>query len=101
MTPREQIETEIRELLATETRTTVLSNQLFQQGTGSFARLGTTEAERRELVQTELFRAAQARVRELQSRDAEALRAASEVVQEQLPDTKVRLSLDAPTHAAS
>jgi hypothetical protein len=53
MTAKEQIETEIRELLATETRTTVLSNRLFQQGTGLFAQLATTEDERRALVQTE------------------------------------------------
>jgi hypothetical protein len=102
MIPHEQIETEIRQLLATETRTTVLSNKLFQQGAGLFAQLATTEEERRELVKTELFRTAQARVRELQYRDAEALREAHRVLQERLPDTTdARLSLDFPTQAAS
>ena len=101
MTEREQIEAEIRELLATETRAIVLSNKLFQQGTGLFARLGTTEEERRAIIQNELFSTAQARVREIQYRDADALREAVEVLNEKLPDTDVRLSLDAPARAAS
>jgi hypothetical protein len=71
---RDQIESEIHHLLATETRTTVLSNRLFQQGTGLFARLATTDAEWREVVGSELFRAAQKRVRDLQYRDAAILR---------------------------
>ncbi|MBN9120896.1 MAG: hypothetical protein J0I06_17385 [Planctomycetes bacterium] len=101
MTEREQIEAEIRQLLATETRTTVLSNKLFQQGTGLFGKLAVTEDERRALVRSELFREAQARVRELQYRDADALREAVKVLNEQLPDTDVRLSLDVPIRAAS
>jgi hypothetical protein len=100
-TERERIETEIRDLLATETRTTVLSNKLFQQGTGLFARLAATEDERRALVQTELFRTAQNRVRDLQYRDAEALREAVKVLQERLPHTELRVTLDAPVRAAS
>lgn len=75
MLTREQIEAEIRCLLKTEERTTVLSNKLFQQGTGLFAQLATTEDERRALVRSELFRTAQARVRALQYRDADALNA--------------------------
>lgn len=101
MPDRERIETEIRELLTTETRTTVLSNKLFQQGTGLFAQIGTALEERREIVTSELFRAAQARVRELQYRDAEALRKAAQVLSEQLPNTDFRLTLDAPTPTAS
>jgi hypothetical protein len=75
MATRDQIEDEIRRLLATEERTTVLSNKLFQQGTGLFAQLAVTEDERRALVRSELFRTAQARVRSLQYRDADALNA--------------------------
>jgi hypothetical protein len=71
---RDQIESEIKQLLATETRTTVLSNRLFQQGTGLFTRLAATEAEWRQVVGSELFRAAQQRVRDLQYRDAASLR---------------------------
>ena len=76
--------------------------KLFQQGTGLFGKLAATEEERRALVQTELFRTAQKRVRELQYRDADALHAAAKVVREHLPDTEVQLSLSSPpTRAAS
>lgn len=78
MIDRAAIEAEIRRLLATETRTTVLSNKLFQQGTGLFGQLAATEDERRALVGTDLFRQAQARVRALQYRDGDALRRAAE-----------------------
>jgi hypothetical protein len=101
MTTREQIEAEVRHLLATETRTTVLSNKLFQQGTGLFAQLAATEEERRALVQTELFRTALARVRELEYRDADALREAAKVLAKRLHDTDFRLTLDSPAPAAS
>jgi hypothetical protein len=98
---REQAEAEIRHLLATETRTTVLSNKLFQQGTGLFARLWTTEDEKRAVMASELFRDALNRVRDLQYRDAEALREASRVLSEKLPDTEFRLTLDSTPRAAS
>ena len=101
MTNHDQTEAEIRGLLATETRTTVLSNKLFQQGTGLFAKLAATEDERRVLVRSELFRAAQGRVRDLQYRDADALREAVELLNERLPDTDVRLTLGAPVRSAS
>ncbi len=101
MTDRDTVEAEIRLLLTTETRTTVLSNKLFQQGTGLFARLAETEDERRVLVRSELFRAAQGRVRDLQYRDIEALREAMKVLNERLPDMDVRLTLDAPVRSAS
>lgn len=73
MTDREQIESEIRSLLTLEERATVLSNKLFSPPHGLFCRLGTTEAERREIGRGELFRQAQRRVRELQYRDADRL----------------------------
>ena len=93
MDTREQIEAEIRGLLSAETRTTVLSNKLFQQGTGLFARLAETEEERRALVRTDLFRAAQRRVRDLQHRDAEALRETVRVLRGSLPDDGVQLGI--------
>lgn len=46
MTEREQIEREIREVLARETQAVPLSNRLFRPD-GLFSRLATTEAERR------------------------------------------------------
>lgn len=73
MTDHQQIEAEIRSLLQTETRATVLSNKLFSPPNGLFCRLGPTEAERREIGRGELFRLAQKRVRELQYRDADRL----------------------------
>ena len=73
MTGREQIEAEIRTLLQTETRATILSNKLFSPPDGLFCRMGATEAERRESGRGELFRLAQKRVRELQYRDADQL----------------------------
>jgi hypothetical protein len=101
MSDREQIEAEIRHLLATETRTTVLSNKLFQQGTGLFGRLWSTEEEKQAVIGSELFRTAMARVRELQYRDAAALSEAAKVLQERLPGTDLRLTLDSPTRASS
>jgi hypothetical protein len=93
---REEVEAEIRHLLATETRTVVLSNKLFQQGTGLFKQLWTTEDEKRAVMESELFRHALDRVRELQYRDAAALREASKMLSEKFPDTEFRLTLDAP-----
>lgn len=101
MSNRQTVQSEIRQLLATETRTTVLSNKLFQQGTGLFARLWSTEEEKRAVMESDLFREAMDRVRDLQYRDAEALRAAGQVLKEKLPDTDFRLTLDSSPRAAS
>lgn len=101
MSDREQTEAEIRHLLATETRTAVLSNKLFQQGTGLFGRLWTTQDEKRAVIESELFRTAQARVRELQYRDAAVLDEVAKVLRERLPGTEFRLTLDFPTPAES
>jgi hypothetical protein len=99
---RDEVEAEIRRLLATETRTVVLSNKLFQQGTGLFKFLWATEEEKRAVVESDLFREAMNRVRDLQYRDVEALREASKVLSEKLPDTEFRLTLDVPpTRSAS
>jgi hypothetical protein len=99
---REQVQAQIRHLLATETRTTVLSNALFQQGTGLFKQLWDTEEEKHAVIASDLFREAMERVRDLQYRDAEVLREASRVLSEKLPDTEFRLTLDSPpTRAAS
>lgn len=69
MTEREQIEEQIREVLAKETRAIPLSNALFQPD-GLFSRLAGTEAERRLVAQSPLFRQAQQRVSELQRKEA-------------------------------
>ena len=101
MSDRATVEAEIRHLLATENRATILSNKLFQQGTGLFARLWSSTDERRAVIESQLFRDAMDRVRDLQYRDAEALRAAGQLLREKLPDTDFRLQLDVPPQAAS
>ena len=93
MSDRQTTENEIRHLLATESRTTVLSNKLFQQGTGLFARLWANEEEKRAVMESELFRTAMDRIRELQYRDAAALAEAVEVLHEKLPQADLRVSL--------
>ena len=52
------IEDEIRRVLATETRATVLCDRLFSQGTGLFSRLGATREERQRIAGTPLFQEA-------------------------------------------
>ncbi|HUR55826.1 MAG TPA: hypothetical protein VMZ71_16940 [Gemmataceae bacterium] len=91
---REQVEAEIRQLLVTETRTAVLSNKLFQQGTGLFRQLWDTPEEKQAVIHSALFKEAMERVRDLQYRDAGALREASKVVAEKLPGVDFRLTLD-------
>ena len=99
---RAEIETEIRHLLATETRTAVLSNRLFQQGTGLFLGLWSTQEEKLTIIKSDLFREAMERVRELQYRDVEALREASQILSEKFPNTDFRLTLDPlPARAVS
>lgn len=65
MNEQERIEAEIRELLAQASDAHSLSQQLFHP-TGLFARLATTEEERRKVAGTDLFRQAQKRLSELQ-----------------------------------
>ncbi len=71
MIDREQVEQQIREVLATETRAVPLSNRLFRPD-GLFNRLARTEEERRAVAQSALFREAQHRLTELQRQEAAA-----------------------------
>jgi hypothetical protein len=77
MTEREQIESQIRDLMREELPSVVMSNRLFSPPHGLFCRIGTSEAIRREIIQGELFRAAQDRITELERREIERRRAAS------------------------
>jgi hypothetical protein len=70
MTDREQVEEEIRHVLAAATGAIPLSNQLFRPD-GLFSRLADTEAERRAVARSPLFREAQKRLSELRRRDGE------------------------------
>lgn len=85
MTERETIEHEIRELLTADLDAVTLSNRLFQQGTGLFGRLGTTPEERRAIVQSELWKSAEQRLRDLEARDLERFREVERKVEEHRP----------------
>ena len=95
MTDREQIEEQIRELLASETRAIPLSNLLFQPD-GLFSRLAATEAERRVVSQSPLFRLAQKRLSELQRLEAADFGRVVRQAQAVLPDGGLWLHLEQP-----
>jgi hypothetical protein len=67
----QQVEHQIEQILATETDASRLSRRLFDAD-GLFGQLAPTEAERRTLTQTPLFRQALHRLTELQRREAAA-----------------------------
>jgi hypothetical protein len=62
---RQQLEGEIRHLLATETDPVLLSNKLFSQEGGLFGQLANSEPERRKVIQSPLFKQAQERLMDL------------------------------------
>jgi hypothetical protein len=75
---RDEVEQGIREALAIETSAIALSRMLFQPD-GQFAKLATTEQERRALTQSALFVEAQRRLSDLQRREgAEFARAVAQ-----------------------
>jgi hypothetical protein len=65
----EQIEQQIRDVLAAETHAIRLSNRLFSPE-GLFNRLAPTEEERRGVARSPLFKQAQRRFLELQRKEA-------------------------------
>ena len=93
VTEREQVEQQIREILATELGAISLSRKLFSPD-GLFSKLARTEAERRELVQTELFKEAQRRLTTLQQEEAAAFTRAVQQLQEALPNGGYRLKME-------
>ena len=74
MKSREDIEREINDLLSADLTSTEFSNRVFGQFHGLFPRLGTTPDERKRIIGTDLWKAAQARLRELEQRDFARLR---------------------------
>lgn len=66
---RQNVEQQIRQLLAAESDSISLSNQLFGPN-GLFGNLATSKAERRAVAQSSLFREAQRRLSELRRDDA-------------------------------
>ena len=95
MTEREQIEEHIREVLARETHAIPLSTTLFQPD-GLFSRLAGTEAERRIVAQSPLFRQAQKRLSELQRQEAADFGRAVRQAQAALPEGGLWMHLERP-----
>jgi len=89
---RELIEEQIREVLAKETQAIVLSQKLFHP-TGLFGQLATTEAERRVVAQSGLFREALRRLSDLQRVEAAAFARAVAQVQPPTPGNTLILQL--------
>jgi len=93
MTEKEQIEQQIREVLATETRAIPLSDRLFSPG-GLFGQLAETEAERRLLVQSPLFKEAQRRLSTLQQQEAAEFGQAVQQAAGAVSDSGYRLKME-------
>src|SRR5260370_19273004 len=93
MTKREAIEQQIREVLANEAHDVPLSRKLFSPD-GLFSHLASTEAERRILVQSPLFKQAQRRFSALQRAEAEAFARIAEQVRAVLPQGEYMLKLE-------
>jgi hypothetical protein len=70
-----------------------LSDRLFSPG-GLFSRLAGTEEERRQLVQSPLFKEAQRRLSTLQQQEAEQFARAVEQAQAALPESGYRLKME-------
>ena len=79
MADRDEVERQIRDVLAAESTAISLSDKLFRPD-GLFNQIAKTEAERRALTQSPLFQEAQQRLSDLQwqeaARFAEAIRQA-------------------------
>lgn len=98
MTEREQIEQQIRNLITADMDSTTFSNLLYQQGTGLFSRLGPTVEDRQAIIQTDLWKLAQQRLRELEARDVVRFREVVKKVEEYREPGSFVLKLEpAPT----
>lgn len=86
MSNRTTIEQAIRQTLDTEKQAISLSKKLFGPG-GLFQQLGETEQQRRQIVQSDLFRQAQKRLTELQKEEAAEFARTAEDAQSLLSGT--------------
>src|SRR2546425_12204012 len=93
MTAREQIEQQIREVLAAETHAIPLSHKLFSPS-GLFNRLATTEEERRAVAQSALFKEAMRRLTELQKKESAEFASAVERAEAVVPGEGYRFKLE-------
>ena len=88
-----KIEQQIREVLAAESRAIPLSNRLFSPD-GLFNELAKTEAQRRELARSPLFKQAQRRFLELQRVEAAAFSRALPQVHTSIPGENFFIKLE-------
>jgi hypothetical protein len=86
MSTRAMIENQIRQILNTEKQAITLSRKLFGPG-GLFQQLGATEQQRREIIQSDLYREAQKRLTELQKQEAAEFARTAENAQSLLSGT--------------
>jgi hypothetical protein len=90
---REEAASQIRKLLATEESALILSNRLFTPN-GLFNQIAHSAEERREVIKTDLWRDAMARMRELESREAGALDESTKVLSQHLPYGRYQIRLE-------
>ncbi len=101
MNEKERIEAEIRELLKVDSDAVTLSNKLYGQGTGLFVVLARTIDDRKQVVESDLWKVARSRLRELEERDLIRFREVVQKVEEhRAPGTYV-LRLDSANPLAS
>src|SRR5262249_54621861 len=93
MTEREQIEQQIRDVLAAETHAISLSHKLFSPD-GLFSRLATTQEERRVVAQSALFKEAMQRLTELQKKEAAEFASVVEQAESVVPGEGYRFKLE-------
>src|SRR5262249_2260311 len=93
MTEREQIEQQIRDVLAAETHAIPLSHKLFSPS-GLFSRLATTEEERRVVAHSALFKEAMRRLTELQKKEAQEFASAVQRAESFVPEEGYRFKLE-------
>jgi hypothetical protein len=93
MAKRPSIEDQIRQILAIEVSALDLSQKLFSPA-GLFNQLASTEEERRHVVQSALFRAAQHRLTTLQQIEAAGFERAVDQAQGAVPEGPYLLKLE-------
>ena len=81
MNEREVIEQQIETLFTADLDAVSFSNRLFQQGSGLFNRLAAS-VDRRTIIESDLWKRAKNRLRELEARDLERFREVVKKVEE-------------------
>lgn len=97
MTEREQVESEIRALLSSETSGIALGNKLFSPD-GLFNKIAKNEAERRQIIQTPLFKEAHRHYGELVKREGAEFSRIVNQMEASLPPGKYRFRIEQLEH---